>query len=55
MKSLQKGVVSASSGPSKPLVRETHPKMHFFPFQSLQNNICKQMAKSSMKGHAGEC
>lgn len=29
--------------------------MHFFPFQSLQYNICKQMAKSSMKGHAGEC
>lgn len=55
MRSLQKGVVSASSGPSKPLFQETCPKMHFFPFQSLQINICKQMAKSSMKGHVGEC
>lgn len=29
--------------------------MHFFPFQSLQINICKKMAKSSMNGRVGEC
>lgn len=47
MKSLQKGVISASSGPSKPLFQETCPKMHFFPFRPLHINICKKMAKSS--------